>query len=214
MSNTEKQNFTKEIKIAYRNYLVDYDSDLLLGLIMEITAGHRGKLFVLRDKDGTPVYSYFISPLSSELGAVKDSHEPERTVQLGVPEVKVAKSIIFKIDEYGIGNIGACEVIDSVAKASYDFLYPFVKNIYEHWSEDFKKKIFQGLQNVLFGNNGIEAVHDIIKNELKTDPERLVQLYQFLYDGQITIGDIDDHALNNISKGVIWFIEQEYGNEF
>ena len=81
MSNTEKRDFTKEIKLAYRNYSVEHDSDLLLGLIMEIAAGNRGKLFVLRDKDGTPIYSYFISPLSSQYGAVKDSHDSERTVK-------------------------------------------------------------------------------------------------------------------------------------
>jgi hypothetical protein len=173
MIKTEKKDFTKEVKTAYRNS-VDGDPGLLLSLIMEITAGYRGKLFVLRTRDGNPVYSYYISPSALESGNTRDSHNVDRTIQLAMSEAKVTRAIIEKIREYGSSNIGSCVVIENLTTASFDYLKPFVAAIFDYWDVAFRSSVFDQLKAVLYGDLKLKSVILALRDKLAGELPEIV----------------------------------------
>ena len=210
---TKKKDFTKEVKTAYRNS-VDGDAGLLLGLIMEITAGNRGKLFVLRAKDGNPIYSYYISPSALNSGNVRDSHNIEKTIQLSMSEAKVTRTIIEKIQEYRLANIGACVVIENLTTATFDYLKPFVTAIFDYWDAEFRSSTFDQLKAVLYGDVKLKSVIMSLRNRLQGQLPEIVALYRDIFGEDLAVSDVEDDALTNIAKAIVWYIEQEYGAEF
>jgi hypothetical protein len=213
MVESAKKDFTKEVKMAYRNSLQG-DTSLLLGLILEITVGNRGKLFVLRDKEGKSIYSYYISPSAFEHGDVKDSHYENRTIQLGISEVTVAQTIIQKIKECGLGNIAGCVIVENLAKATFDYLKPLVEAIFEGWPDEFQNSVFEKLKEILYGEANLGNVIALIKNQLGSDLPAIVQPYQELYKENLVANDITDDTLIHIAEAIVWYIEQKYGADF
>jgi len=210
MAVTGKKDFTKEIKAAYR-YSVEGDPSLLLNLILEITIGNRGKLFVLRDKQGVSIYSYYISPSAFGRGDVRDSELLDKTLQLGVSETKVAQTIMNKIQEYGLPNISACVIIENLARASFDYLRPLVNALFTSWPEEWRQDLFGQLHEILHGDAQLVTVIAGIKRELKNQLPFLMQLYRDMYAETLVESDITDDALTNIARALIGFIEAQYG---
>lgn len=214
MQKITKTDFTKEIKTAYRNSLTSGGDSLLISLVLEIAASNRGKLFLLRDKTGIPIYSYYISPSVFEYGDIKDSEHIARTIQLGIPETGVARSVANKIQEYGLANISACVVIENLARASFEYLTPFVEALYENWDADFQQAIMDKLREVLYGNARLEDALSLIVTHMNTQYEQIVQLYRELYHEPLIATDINPDVIENLAKAIIWFIEHHYGAEF
>lgn len=213
MVKTEKRDYTKEVKTAYRN-AVDEDAGLLLGLIMEITAGNRGKLFVIRARDGNPIYSYYISPSALTSGNVRDSHNVDRTIQLSMSEAKVTRTVIEKIQEYGLNNIGACVVVENLTTASFDYLKPFVAAMFDLWGTDYQTNLLDQLKSVLYGDEKLKSVIMSLRNKLHDQLPEMVTIYRDLFGEDLAASDVEDDALTNIAKALVWYIEQEFGAEF
>ena len=147
-------------------------------------------------------------------GNVRDSHNVERTIQLSMSEAKVTRTVIEKIQEYGLNNIGACVIVENLTTASFDYLKPFVAAIFEFWGGEYRASTLDQLRGVLFGDVKLKSVIISLRNKLQSQLSELVAIYRDLFGEDLAISDVQDDALTNIAKALVWHIEQEYAAEF